>query len=188
MHRYLRRGEFLCVCWWSIRVSILQWLVRHEFPDGLEIASAQSLQEAEALLAPDSPAAPDAAVVSLPPARLPWREFQQRCAAHEPPIPVLYESCIDADAGALGLEPGDGYAAFLRKPAARTELRSALEALLAVSLDGRRNGDRDRGAAPQRGDGGAAAARVVKLQRTGVAVLPCGSLKYEYCGELIHTT
>lgn len=115
---------------------ILQWLVRHEFPDGLEIASAQSLQEAEALLAADAPNAPDAAIVSLPPARLPWREFQHRCALHVPPIPVLYESCIDTDASALGLEPGDGYAAFLRKPAARTELRAALESLLAVSRAG----------------------------------------------------
>ena len=114
---------------------ILQWLVRHEFPDGLEIASAQSLAEAEALLAADCPNAPDAAVVSLPPARLPWREFQHRCAAHVPPIPVLYESCIDADAGALGLEPGDGYSFFLKKPAARSELRSALLALLAVSRE-----------------------------------------------------
>ena len=116
---------------------ILQWLVRHEFPDGLEIASAQSLQEAETLLAAEGCEAPDAAVVSLPPARLPWREFQHRCATHTPPIPVLYESCIDADADALGLEPGEGYAAFLKKPAARCELRSALEALLAASRDGR---------------------------------------------------
>ncbi len=114
---------------------ILQWLVRHEFPDGLEIASAQNLAEAEALLAADGPNAPHAAVVSLPPARLPWRDFHHRCAAHVPPIPVLYESCIDADASALGLEPGDGYAFFLRKPAARTELRSALMALLAVSRE-----------------------------------------------------
>ena len=115
---------------------ILQWLVRHEFPDGLEIASAQSLAEAETLLAAEGREAPDAAVVSLPPARLPWREFQHRCATHTPPIPVLYESCIDADADALGLEPGEGYAAFLKKPAARCELRSALEALLAASRDG----------------------------------------------------
>lgn len=114
---------------------ILQWLVRHEFPDGLEIASAQSLVEAEALLAADCQNAPHAAVVSLPPARLPWREFQHRCATHAPPIPVLYESCIDADASALGLEPGDGYAFFLKKPAARSELRSALLALLAVSRE-----------------------------------------------------
>jgi hypothetical protein len=53
---------------------------------------------------------------------------------------VLYESCIDADASALGLAPDDGYAAFLRKPAARSELRSALEALLAVSRGGGASG------------------------------------------------
>jgi DNA-binding NtrC family response regulator len=108
---------------------ILQWLVRHEFPDDLEVASARSLHEAEQLLAANPP---DAAVVSLPPAQLPWHEFQHRCATHVPPIPVLYESCVDADARAMGLDPADGYAAFLRKPAARSELRSALEALLAA--------------------------------------------------------
>jgi len=109
---------------------ILQWLVRHEFPDGLEIASAQSLYEAEALLAAEPP---DAAVVSLPPAKISWRDFQHRCAAHLPPIPVLYETCVDIDAEAMGLDPADGYAAFLHKPAARSELHSALEALLAAS-------------------------------------------------------
>ena len=62
---------------------ILQWLVRHEFPDGLDIASAQSLDEAERIL---EALPPDAAVVSLPPAELPWRAFQHRCAAHVPPI------------------------------------------------------------------------------------------------------
>jgi DNA-binding NtrC family response regulator len=109
---------------------ILQWLVRHEFPDGLEIASAQSLHEAEQLL---TSASPDAAVVSLPPAKLPWHDFQRRCAAHVPPIPVLYETCVDIDAAAIGLDPRDGYAAFLHKPAARAELHSALAELLAVS-------------------------------------------------------
>lgn len=112
---------------------ILQWLVQHEFPDGLEVASARSLQEAEQLLAFNPP---DAAIVSLPPAQLPWREFQRRCATHVPPIPVLYESCVGADAEALGFAPDDGYAAFLSKPAARTELRLALEMLLAVSRNG----------------------------------------------------
>ncbi len=112
---------------------ILQWLVRHEFPDGLEILSAQDLREAELLLAVQPP---DAAVVSLPPAQIPWREFQRRCATHAPPIPVLYETCVDVDARTMGLEPADGYAAFLHKPAARNELHSALTALLAAARDG----------------------------------------------------
>ena len=114
---------------------ILQWLVRHEFPDGVEILSAQDLHQAEELLAAETP---DAAVVSLPPAQIPWREFQHRCASHSPPIPVLYETCLDIDARAIGLDPADGYAAFLRKPAARRELHAALETLLAMARCGGR--------------------------------------------------
>jgi DNA-binding response OmpR family regulator len=112
---------------------ILQWLVRHEFPDGLEILSAQDLHEAELLLASEPL---DAAVVSLPPAQLPWGAFQHRCATHAPPIPVLYETCVDVDARTMGLDPADGYAAFLHKPAARSELHSALTALLAAAREG----------------------------------------------------
>jgi DNA-binding NarL/FixJ family response regulator len=112
---------------------ILQWLVRHEFPDGLEIASARNLDEAQRFL---DALPPDAAVVSLPPAELPWRDFQHRCASHVPPIPVLYESCVDADAAAMGIDPADGYAAFLHKPASRDVLHEALEALFAASRCG----------------------------------------------------
>lgn len=116
---------------------ILQWLVRHEFPDGVEILSAQDLREAEPFLAAPPPLAADAAVVSLPPAHIPWREFQHRCATHAPPIPVLYETCVDVDARTMGLDPDDGYAAFLHKPAARNELHSALETLLAAAKNGK---------------------------------------------------
>lgn len=115
---------------------ILQWLVRHEFPDGLEVLSAQNLHEAEQILAAEPPVGVDAAIVSLPPAQLPWREFQHRCATHAPPIPVLYETCLDVDARSIGLDAADGYAAFLHKPAARSELHSALEALLAAAHRG----------------------------------------------------
>jgi DNA-binding response OmpR family regulator len=120
---------------------ILQWLVRHEFPDGVEILSAQDLHEAEQILAQEPL---DAAVVSLPPAQLPWGEFQHRCATHAPPIPVLYESCLDIDACSIGLDAADGYAAFLRKPAARSELHAALEALLAAARCRESRGERAR--------------------------------------------
>ncbi len=90
---------------------ILQWLVRHEFPDGVEILSAQDLHQAEELLAAETP---DAAVVSLPPAQIPWREFQHRCASHSPPIPVLYETCLDIDARAIGLDPADQLQGFAK--------------------------------------------------------------------------
>ena len=48
----------------------------------------------------------------------------------KPAVPVLYESCLPVDAGGVGLDPGDGYAAFLEKPASRAELADALERLL----------------------------------------------------------
>ena len=107
--------------------QLLPRLVGYEFPAGLEIQTVSSLPEAERLI---STTPPDAALVSLPPACLPWREFQHFCASRRPPIPVLYESCLAADGNDLGLEPGDGYAAILRKPASRAELHAALVALL----------------------------------------------------------
>jgi hypothetical protein len=88
-------------------------------------------------------------VVSLPPAQLPWREFQHLCARHAPPIPVLYESCLDSDGAAVGLDPSDGYAAFLRKPAPRSELRLAIEALLAEASRARGGAERAAGSEPR---------------------------------------
>ncbi len=84
---------------------ILQWLVRHEFPDGLEILSAQDLHEAEQILAREPP------VPSTPPSSVsrrrscPGASFQHRCATHAPPIPVLYETCLDVDAAPSGSTP-----------------------------------------------------------------------------------
>ena len=122
---------------------ILQWLVLHEFPEGLEVLAVQSFDDAERLLAEDPP---DAAVVSLPPAQLPWRDFQHLCARRDPPIPVLYESCLHSDGADVGLDPTDGYAVFLRKPAPRSDLRAALEALLAEAR--RARGEEAPGASP----------------------------------------
>jgi DNA-binding NtrC family response regulator len=108
---------------------ILPWIVRHDRPD-LEVEEAADLDEAVRRVAHDPP---DAAVVSLPPARLPWHDFQHLCASRVPAVPVLYESCLPVDAGGVGLDPGDGYAAFLEKPASRAELADALERLLEIA-------------------------------------------------------
>jgi hypothetical protein len=114
---------------------ILPWLLGHEFPgEGLTVECVQSLGEAELKLV-DGPI--DAALVSVPPAALPLREFQHACARQEPPVPVLYESCVAERPEDLGLDPGDGYAAILRKPATRADLRAAVEALLDQARRGR---------------------------------------------------
>ena len=118
---------------------ILPWVLSHEFPDrGLEIECVQSLCGAQALLADG---AIDAALVSVPPADLPLAEFQRSCAHHEPPIPVLYESCVAERPAELGLDGEDGYAAILRKPATRAELRAAVEDLLARAARARAGGE-----------------------------------------------
>lgn len=108
---------------------ILAWIVRHEHPD-LEVDEAADFDEAARRLA-ERP--PDAALVSLPPASVPWHEFQRRCSGHHPAVPVLYESCLPVDRTAVGLDEGDGWAEFLLKPASRAELAAALDRLLAAA-------------------------------------------------------
>jgi DNA-binding response OmpR family regulator len=109
---------------------ILTYLVRHETPAEVEVEEAVSLEEAERLVREHPP---DAAVVSLPPAHLPWRSFQHLCASRRPPVPVLYESCVHTCAVEAGLDPQDGYAVFLPKPARPAELRGALAELVAAA-------------------------------------------------------
>lgn len=106
---------------------LLPWVIRHEAPVGVEVEAVLSLDAAERIL---EQRPPDAAVVSVPPAKLPWRSFQRLCASRRPPVPVLYESCVHANPREAGLDPNDGYLDFLPKPAPRAELRLALHRLL----------------------------------------------------------
>jgi DNA-binding NtrC family response regulator len=110
--------------------DLLGWQLRHELPAEIVVETVGDFSAAERRLREDPP---DAAVVSLPPAQLPWREFQHLCATRRPPVPVLYESCVFACPQAAGLAAGDGYAAFLPKPAPRTELARAVAELLAAA-------------------------------------------------------
>ena len=110
---------------------VLPWVVEHLAPPGVAVAVALDFDEAEQVIRDHRT---DAVVVSLPPAQLPWREFQRLCASQRPPVPVLYESCLHAGPSDAGLDPADGYAAFLHKPAPRAELRAALQRLLAEAM------------------------------------------------------
>jgi DNA-binding response OmpR family regulator len=108
--------------------SLLARVLRHELPE----ADLLTVRDFAAAAASVRAEPPDVAVVSLPPADVPWRAFQRLCASQRPAVPVLYESCLYASAEAAGLGPEDGRAAFLPKPAERGELRRALESLLAT--------------------------------------------------------
>jgi DNA-binding NtrC family response regulator len=106
---------------------VLPWVVERLAPPGVAVEVALDFDEAERVIREHRP---DAAVVSIPPAQLPWREFQHLCGSQQPPVPVLYESCLLAAAGEFGIDPADGYAAFLEKPAPRERLQAAIQRLL----------------------------------------------------------
>jgi DNA-binding NtrC family response regulator len=108
--------------------GILPWRVRHTLGDAHELVPAATLEEAARDLAA---ARPDAAVVDVPHASLPWRDFHARCARAAPAVPVLYASCLPGGLAALGLAPDDPTASFVAKPATPAELARALGRLLA---------------------------------------------------------
>ena len=107
--------------------QLLAWVVGRLSPPGTEVVAFTSFDDARRVLLENPP---DAAVVSLTSAHLPWREFRQLCADSRPPVPILYESCVFSSAEEAGLEPGSGDARFLPAPASRTNLKEALERLL----------------------------------------------------------
>ena len=106
---------------------VLPWVVERVCPKGTEVLALTDFEEA-ARTVRETP--PDAVVASVPPAHLPWREFQHACASGVPPVPVLYVSCLHANAAEAGLAPLEGDAEFLRKPTPRAELEAALARLL----------------------------------------------------------
>jgi len=124
---------------------VLPWVVERLVPPGVRVEIARGYEAAARVIRTDPPAA---VVVSLPPAWLPWRDFQKLCASRQPPIPVLYESCLIGNAAELGLDPADGYAEFLEKPAPRARLQAALHALVARA----RAAAKPVGSAPQPAD------------------------------------
>jgi hypothetical protein len=115
---------------------VLPWVVKRVCPPGTEVLGFTSFTEALRALC-ERP--PDAAVVSVTPAHLPWRDFQHLCALHVPPVPVLYESCLFSSPAEAGLEPLEGWAEFLPKPAPKAELQAAMYRLMAVSSESRRS-------------------------------------------------
>jgi hypothetical protein len=116
---------------------VLPWVVARVCPPGTVVVALTSLDDAARALR-ESP--PDAAVVSVTPAHVVWREFQHLCAVGRPPVPVLYVSCLFTCAADAGLEPLEGEAAFLRKPASKAEFAEALRRLLRT-VDGMRDAE-----------------------------------------------
>ena len=114
--------------------ELLAWMAERLAPPGTEVRGFTSFDEARRALLEDPP---DAAVVCVTAARLPWREFGRLCASRRPPVPVLYESCVFGSAEEAGLEPEEGSVRFLHTPASRADLNEALVRLLNDAREGR---------------------------------------------------
>ena len=109
---------------------IMTSLVRRLIPEGVEIEEAGTFDDALTSLR-ERP--PDAVIANLGPSELPWWEFKEHCLQHDPPIPILFESCVYESPHAAGLGVLDQSASFLTKPYGLADLRDQLERLLCLA-------------------------------------------------------
>lgn len=113
---------------------LLAWTVARLCPPGTEVESAQSFEEARRFL---EATPPDAVVVSVPPATLPWSDFQRLCASRHPPVPVLYLSCLFESTAEAGFDAAAGRPELLRKPVGRADFEAALARLFDAAREAR---------------------------------------------------
>lgn len=106
---------------------VLPALVRRLAPHGVDVECAATFEEARLRL---THRPPQAMIVNLTPAELPWRELQSLCQDHSPPIPVLYESCVHHNPDEAGLASLNSSGHFLEKPYSLPELRVEIERLV----------------------------------------------------------
>ena len=106
---------------------VLPSLVKRLAPEGTAVESAATFEEARLRLK-ERP--PEALIVNLTPAELPWQELQALCEEHSPPIPVLYESCVHRTPDEAGLASLDHRGRFLEKPYSMEELREEVLRLM----------------------------------------------------------
>ncbi|MDL2718418.1 MAG: hypothetical protein PT977_11745 [Acidobacteriota bacterium] len=113
---------------------VLAWMVEHLSPPGTEVVGLTSFDDARRALLENPP---DAAVVSINAAHLPWREFQEFCAKSRPRVPVLYESRIYTSACEAGVELARSHVFFLHTPAPIPDFEEALTGLLRAAREAR---------------------------------------------------
>jgi DNA-binding response OmpR family regulator len=109
---------------------VLRQVVERLVSSEVEVESADTFDEAYDVLCGRPP---DAAIVTLGPSELPWRKIQRCCFEHQPPIPVLFESCVFHDAEEAGLDDLDDLGAFLTKPYHTAELKGAIDGILRIA-------------------------------------------------------
>jgi len=109
---------------------LLRSVVERLVPADVDVESADSFEKAYSVLCAQPP---DAVIVNLGPSALPWREIQACCLEHQPPIPVLFESCVYKSAEEAGLDAVRGPCSFLSKPYHTVQLSTEIDRLLSLA-------------------------------------------------------
>lgn len=120
---------------------VLTSVVRRLAPLGVEVECVATFDDALRRLAVRPP---QAMIINLTPADLPWSELQELCQKHSPPIPVLYESCVHSSPVDAGLGALNGSGHFLEKPYALADLRAEIERLVETAARAARTSRDDR--------------------------------------------
>lgn len=113
---------------------VLRLLVERIVPADVEVESASSFEQACETLDAHPP---DAVIVNLGPSELPWARIQRQCHEHDPPIPILFESCIFATPDEAGLDEVSDYGAFIRKPYHKEQLVAEIDRLMRLAQEAR---------------------------------------------------
>ncbi len=106
---------------------VLPTVVARLVPEGVEVEEARTLADASRRLREHPP---EAMIVNVRPASAPWEELRELCEHHDPPIPVLYESCVFHDPAEAGLGRLSSCGHFLEKPYTIAQLRDEVEWLV----------------------------------------------------------
>lgn len=96
----------------------------------LEIETADSFDEARQALCTHPP---QGLIVNLTPSPLPWGDLLQSCREQDPPIPVLFESCVYRSPQEAGIDGLCELGSFLAKPYSLDELRRQIQWLVQSS-------------------------------------------------------
>ena len=110
---------------------VLHVLVARLVPPEVEVETVQDFQDALGILRHRPP---DAVIVNVTPAALSWREIKRICHRHDPPIPVLFESCIHRSPEEAGIGELDSESSFLTKPYPLNRLREEIDRLVSESV------------------------------------------------------
>ena len=111
---------------------VLVSVVKRLAPPGVVVETVDSFDAAWDLLNRQTP---DALIANVGPNELPWDTVRTYCQVHEPPIPVLFESCVHSTPQEAGLGQLGNGAAFIHKPYPLEDLKVQIDRLVRTARE-----------------------------------------------------